>query len=316
MVIIHMIHIVLIKTCLLYIALVIGYNVFKLGLHIIPTNTGLIICGAWCKMKIQALQSKLLISRQRQQSIIPTVALLNYTYDSTRNTSMNSPCGLQFILRGVTRTCHIHTKSSIIIISMADIYWMLNLKDSCSWKKNYDKPKEGIKKQRHYFANKGPSSQSYGFSSSHKQMWKLDHKESWVLMNRCFWTVVLEKTLESSLDSKGIKSVSPKGNQPWIFIRRTEASNTEAPILWPPDLKSQLIKKDPDAGKDRRQEEKGTTEYDMFGYHHQINGHGSEQAPEDGEGQGSLVCGHPWGRKKSDRTEKRSNNMCSYYYKM
>ena len=116
-----------------------------------------------------------------------------------------------------------------------------------------------IKKQRHYFANKGPSSQGYGFSSSHKWMWELDYKESWALKNWCLWTVVLEKTLESPLDSKEIQPVHPKGDQSWTFIRRTDAE-AETPVLWPPDAKSQLIGKDPDAGKDWRREEKGTTE--------------------------------------------------------
>ena len=112
------------------------------------------------------------------------------------------------------------------------------------------------RQQRHYFADKGPSSQSYGFSSSHVWMWELDHKESWLLKNWCFWTVVLEKTLESPLDCKEIKPVNPKGNQSWIFFGRTD---TEAPVLWPPDAKNWLIGKDPDAGKDWRQERKGTT---------------------------------------------------------
>ena len=101
-----------------------------------------------------------------------------------------------------------------------------------AWKKSYDKPRQHITKQRHYFANKGPSNQSYGFSSSHVWMWELDHKESWAAKN-CFWTVVLEKTLESPLDCKEIQSVHPKGNQSWIFIGRTDAE-AEAPILWPP----------------------------------------------------------------------------------
>ena len=111
--------------------------------------------------------------------------------------------------------------------------------DSCSWKE----ARQHIKKQRHYFANKGPSSQSYGFSSSHVWMWDLDYKESWALKNWCLWTVVLEKALESPLDCKEIQPVHPKGNQSWVFFGRTDA---EAPILWPPDLKSQLIGKDPD----------------------------------------------------------------------
>ena len=105
------------------------------------------------------------------------------------------------------------------------------------WKKSYAQPRQHIKKQRHYFANKGPSSQSYGFSSSHVWMWRLDHKESWALKDWCLWTVVLEKTLESPLDCKEIKLANPKGNQSWIFFRRTDAE-AEAPILWPPDVKN------------------------------------------------------------------------------
>ena len=119
------------------------------------------------------------------------------------------------------------------------------------WKKCYDQPKQHIKKQRHYFANKGPSSQSYGFSSSHVGMSELDYKESWVLKNWCFWTVVLEKTLESHLDCEEIQPVHPKGDQSWIFTGRTVAE-TEAAILWLPDEKSWLIGKDSDAGKDWR----------------------------------------------------------------
>ena len=124
-----------------------------------------------------------------------------------------------------------------------------------------------IKKKRYYFANKGPYSQSYGFSTSHVWIWHLDHKEGWALKNWCFQTEVLEKTLESPLDCKEIKSVHPKGNQFWIFIGRTDAE-TEAPVLWPSDVKSQLIWKHCDAGKDWRQEEKGTTEVEMAGWNH------------------------------------------------
>ena len=115
-------------------------------------------------------------------------------------------------------------------------------------------PRQHIKKQRHYFANKGPSSQSYGFSSGHVWMWELDYKESWAPKNWCFWTMVLKKTLESPLDSKEIHPVHPKGNQSWMFIGRTDAE-AETPILWPPDAKNWLIWKDPDAGQDWRQEE-------------------------------------------------------------
>ena len=129
-----------------------------------------------------------------------------------------------------------------------------------------------LKEQRHYFANKGPSSQGYGFSSSHVWMWELDYKESWAPKNWCFWTVVLEKTLESLLDYKEIQSVHPKGDQSWVFIGRTDAE-AETPILWPPDVKNRLIWKDPDAEKDWRWEEKGMTEDEMVGWHHQHNGH-------------------------------------------
>ena len=143
------------------------------------------------------------------------------------------------------------------------------------WEKSYEKPRQHMKKQRHYFANKGLSSQSYSFSSSHVWMWELDHKESWVLKNWCFWTVVLEKTLESPLDCKEIKLVNTKGNQSWIFIGRTDAA-AETPILWPPDANSWFIGKDPDAGKNWRQEEKGMTEGEIVGWHHQLDGHGFE----------------------------------------
>ena len=117
------------------------------------------------------------------------------------------------------------------------------------WKESYDQSREHIKKQRYYFANKGPCSQIYGFSNSHVWMWELDHKEGWVLKNWCFQIVVLKKTLESPLDCKEIKPVHPKGNQSWIFVGKTDAK-AEAPILWLPDAKSWLSGKDPDAGKD------------------------------------------------------------------
>ena len=132
-------------------------------------------------------------------------------------------------------------------------------------------PRQHIKKQRHYFANRGLSSQSYGFSSGHVWMWELDYKGSWVPKNWCFWTVMLEKTLESPLDCKEIQPVTPKGNQSWIFIGRTDAE-TETPILWPSDAKNWLLRKYADAGKDWRQEEKGTTEDKMVGWQSWING--------------------------------------------
>ena len=129
-------------------------------------------------------------------------------------------------------------------------------------------------------------------TSGHAWMWELDHKESWALKNGCFWTVVLKKTLESPLDCK-IKPVNPKGNQSWIFTGRTDAE-AEAPMLWPPDMKSWLTRKDPDAGKDWRQEEKGMTENEMVGWHHQLNGHEFEQALGVGDGQESLPCYSSW----------------------
>ena len=148
----------------------------------------------------------------------------------------------------------------------------MKLKDACSLKKSHDQPRQHIKKQRHDFANKHLSSQDYGFSSSQIWMWELDYKEGWALKNWCFWTVVLEKILESPLDCKEIQPVHPKGNQSWIFIGRTNVE-AETPTLWQPDAKSRLISKDPDAGKDWGQEEKGMTEDEMVGWHHWLNGH-------------------------------------------
>ena len=152
-------------------------------------------------------------------------------------------------------------------------------------------------------ANKGLSSQGYGFSSSHVWMWELDYKESWALKNWCFWTVVLEKTLESPLDYKEIQPVHPEGNQSWIFIGRTDVE-AETPLLWPPDAKSWLTWKDLDAGKDWRPEEKGTIKDEMVGWHHQLNGHEFEWILGVGDGQGGLVCCSPWGPKESVTTER------------
>ena len=154
-----------------------------------------------------------------------------------------------------------------------------------------------------YFADKGPSSQSYGFSSGHVWMWELDSKESWVLKNRCFWTVVLEKTLESPLDCKEIQPVHPKADKSWVFIGRTDAE-AETPRLWPPDAKSWLTVKDPDVGKDWGWEEKETAEDGMAGWHHQLNGHEFGWTPGVGDGQGGLACHSSRGRKKLDRTEQ------------
>ena len=179
------------------------------------------------------------------------------------------------------------------------------------WKKSYDKPRQHIKKQRIYFTDKGPSSQSYWknrwFSHSHIWMWELDHKESWAPKNWCFWTEVLGKTFESPLDCKAIKPVHPKGNQSWIFNGRADIE-AEAPIFWPPDTKSWLIWKNPDAEKDWRRDKKGITEDEMAGWHYWLNGHEFEQAPGDDEGQGSLACYSPWSHKESDMTERLNNN--------
>ena len=134
-------------------------------------------------------------------------------------------------------------------------------------------------------------------------MWELDWEESWAPKNWCFWTVVLEKTLESPLDCKEIQSVHPKEDQSWVFIGRTDVE-AETPILWPPDAKSWLIWKDSDSGKDWGQGEKGMTEDELVGWHHQLNGHGVWVNSGSGDGQGGLACGGPWSRKESDTTEQ------------
>ena len=144
------------------------------------------------------------------------------------------------------------------------------------WKKSCGKPRQHIKKQRHHFAYKGLCSQTYGFSSSHVWMWELDHKEGRAPKNWCFWTVVLEKALESPLDCKEIKPANPQGNQSWMFIGSTDA---DASTLWPPDAKNWLLRKDPDAGKHWRQEKKGTMEDEMVGWHRWLDGHEFEQTP-------------------------------------
>ena len=166
-------------------------------------------------------------------------------------------------------------------------------------KKSYDTPTQHIKKQRYYFASKGPYSQSYGFSSSHVWMWELDSKKGRVPKNQCLWTVVLEKTLMSPLDNKEIKSVNPKGNQSWIFIGRTEAE-TEAPILWPPDAKNWFTGKDPDSGKDWRPKKEEVAEDEKVKQYYWLNGHEFEQSLGDSGGQRSLACRNPWGHKALD----------------
>ena len=146
----------------------------------------------------------------------------------------------------------------------------MKLKTLALWKKSYDQPRQHIKKQRLYFANKCPSSQSYGFSSSHAWMWELDWRKL-SIKELMLLTVVLEKTLESPWDCEEIQPVHPKGDQPWVFIGRTDAE-AETSVLWPPNAKNWLIWKDPDAGKDWRREEKGTTEDELVGWHHWLNG--------------------------------------------
>ena len=197
-----------------------------------------------------------------------------------------------------------------------DRLYILGLQNHCRWwlqpwndkmiascKESYDQHRQHIKKQRHYFADKCPSSQSYGFPSSHIWMWELNYKESWALKNWCFWTVVLENILESPLDCKEIQPVHPKRNQSWIFIWRTDAE-AETLILWPPDEKNWLSGKDPDAEKDWWREENGMTEDEMIGWHHWLDGYEFEQALGVGDGQGGLAYCSPWGCQASDITER------------
>ena len=173
------------------------------------------------------------------------------------------------------------------------------------WKKSYDEPRQHIEKQRHH---KGPYSQSYSFCSSHG-MSELDHKEDWAPKNWCFWTAVLGKTLESSLDSKEIKPVDPKGNQPWIFTGRTDA---EAPVLWPPAAKSLLNGKDPDAGEDWGQEERRGWQrirwLDGIINATDMSLSKLQKIMKDRE----AACS-PWGHKESDMTERLNNNKNVYW---
>ena len=177
----------------------------------------------------------------------------------------------------------------------------MKLKDACSLEEKLLKPRQCIKKHRHYFANKGLSHQGYGFSSSNVWMWELDYKESWEPKIWCFWTVVLEKTLESPLDCKKIQPVHPKGEQSWVFIGRTDVE-AETPMLGPPDVTNWLIGKDPDAGRRRVRllevwEEKETTEDEMVGWYHWLDRHEFEQVPGVSDGQEGLACCSPWGAK-------------------
>ena len=142
-------------------------------------------------------------------------------------------------------------------------------------------------------------------------MWELDHKESWVQKIWCFWSMVLEKILESLLDYKEIKPVHPRGNQPWIFIRRADAE-AEAPILWSPDSKNWLIRKDSDAGKSWRQKEKGMTESEIVGWNHRLNGHEFEETPGVGDGQGSMAYCSPWCHKELNMIEQQNRTELMY----
>ena len=169
------------------------------------------------------------------------------------------------------------------------------------WKESYDQTRK--LKSRDITLPTKVRNQGYGFSNSHVWIWKLDHKESWGPKNWCFWTVVLEKTLESPLDCKEIQPVHSEGDQSRVSIGRTDVE-AETPILWLPDVKSWLIGKDPDAEKDWGQEEKGMTEGEMVGRHHWLNGHEFEWIPGVGVGQGGLACCDSWVRKESDMTEQ------------
>ena len=189
----------------------------------------------------------------------------------------------------------------------------MKLKDACFLEGKLWQTETAYSKQRRHFADKCPYSQNYHLSSSHVWMWDLDHREDWEPKNWCFPTVVLEKTLERLLDSKEIKQVNSKESQPQIFIGRTD-TKAEAATLWPPDMKSQLIGKDPDAGKDWRQEENWVAEDEMVGWHHWNNGHEFEQTPGDGEGQRRLLCCSPWGSKESDRTEQLNKNNVTLHF--
>ena len=171
---------------------------------------------------------------------------------------------------------------------------------------------DSIFKSRHHFANKGPSSQGYGFFSGHVWMWELDCEEGWAPKNWCFWTVVL-KTLKSPLDCKKIQPVRSERDQPWDFFGRNDAK-AETLVLWPPHAKSWLIGKDSDAGRDCGQKEKGTTEDEMAGWHHWLYGRESVWTLGVGDGQGGLACCDSWGRTESDTTERLIWTELSHYF--
>ena len=176
-----------------------------------------------------------------------------------------------------------------------------NQKMIASWQESNDKPRPCVKKQRHYSADKGQYSQGYGLPSGHVRLWELDCKEGRKPKNWCLQTVVLEETPESPLDSKEIKPVNLKGDQPWIFTGRTDAdAEAEAPVFWSSEVHSWLIGKVPDAGKDWGQKEKKVSEDEMAGWHHWYNEHELGQTLGDGEGRGGLVSCSPWGWEELD----------------
>ena len=188
-----------------------------------------------------------------------------------------------------------------------------NQKTIASWQESNDKTRQCVEKQRHYSADKDPYSQGYGVPSGHIWLWELDRKEGRTPKNWCLWIVVPEKTPESPMDSKEIKPVSFKGDQPWIFTGRTDAE-AEVPVFWSPDANSQLIGKV--HGKDWGQKEKRASEDEMAGQHHWCDEHEFGQTPGAGEGQGGLACCSPWGHKESDTTgqlNNNSNNQHIYY---
>ena len=168
----------------------------------------------------------------------------------------------------------------------------------------------------HYFANKGLCSQGYGFSCGHVWMWELNCEESWAPKNWCFWTVVLEKTLESPLDCKEIQPFHSKGDRSWVFTGSTDA-NAGTPVFWPPHAKSWLIGKDSDAGRDWGQEEKEITEDEMAGWHHWLDGHEFKWTLGVGDGQGGLVCCSSWGHQELDMTERLNwNELNAFEYSL
>ena len=175
-----------------------------------------------------------------------------------------------------------------------------------SWQESYDKPRQCVEKQRLYSANSDPYSQGYGLPNGHIQLWELNHKEGRMPKYWCLRTVVLEKSHESPLDSKEIKPVNLKGNQPWTLTGRTDAK-AEAPVLWSPNANNWLIGKVPDAGKDWGQKEKRASEHETAGWHHRCNGHELGHTLGDSEGKRGLACCSPWGHKELDVTGQLNN---------